>query len=400
MNLQLLIVRLSLLVINKTNLILRKTLGHQNKILKTKLNDFNWYTIMSKIKVGIIGTGFGSKVHLPAFTDHTDFEPVVICGRNSEKGTKIAQDYNINFTTDWKGVVKDPNIDLIAITTPPYFHYEMAKESFKHNKSILLEKPTTNTAKEAQKLFRMADEQNLIGLMAHEFRWEPSRQVVKKLLDEGFIGIPKEVSFYYHQNFASSSEKPPYGWLFDAKYDGGLLGASASHYVDLARYLIGSELTDVMGKVFTRVPLRKDREGNMQKVTADDGYFIQGTFENHATLLVNYSSTNTHSLPAKLIFSGDEGTIYIEGSDVFGAKKGEEFSKIQIKKEFELDTTLQEKDVRIPPFLKLLDQLSRSLKEKTSLTPSFYDGWRNQQVLDAVRQSQYLGSKISITNYS
>ena len=295
---------------------------------------------MSKIKVGIIGTGFGSKVHLPAFTDHVDYEPVIICGRNSEKAGKIAQDYNINFTTDWKEIVKDPNIDLVAITTPPYLHYEMAKESLQHNKHILLEKPTTNTAKEAQKLFRMADERNLVGLMAHEFRWEPSRQVVKKLLDEGFIGTPKEISFYYHQNFASNSDKPPYGWLFDAKYDGGLLGASASHYVDLARFLISSELTDVIGKVFTRIPLRKDREGNIQKVTADDGYFIQGTFENNATLLINYSSTNTHSLPARLIFSGDEGTIYIEGSDIFGAKKGEEFNKITAPKEFELDTKL------------------------------------------------------------
>ena len=352
------------------------------------------------IKVGIIGTGFGSKVHLPAFTDHPDFEPVILCGRSAEKGEKIAKEYNIKFTTDWNSVTKNPDVDLVAITTPPYLHYKMAKESLENNKHILLEKPTTSNAKEAQKLYRMADERNLIGLMAHEFRWEPSRQLVKKLLTENFIGNLGEVSFYYHTSGFATSEKPPYGWLSDAKYDGGMLGASASHYADLARYLTGYELSDVYGKIFTRQPVRKDRNGQVHTVTADDGYFIQGTFENGASLLINYSGTNAAPLPTRLIFSGDVGAIYIEGNDVYSAKLGEEYKKVDIPKEYDLDTKLQQKDVRIPPFLKLLDQLSRSLREKTSNSPSLYDGWRNQQILDAVRQSHYYGTKITLTNYS
>lgn len=355
---------------------------------------------MSKTKVGIIGTGFGSKVHLPAFKEHPDFEPAIIAGRNKEKAEKIANENNIAFTTDWTEITKDPSIDLVAITTPPYLHYKMAKDALEHNKHILLEKPTTNNAKEAQKLYRMADELNLVGLMAHEFRWEPSRQLVKKLISEGYIGKPREISLYYHQNFAFLNDKPAYRWLFDAKYDGGMLGASASHYVDLVRYLTNSEIIDVMGKVFTRVPERKDSNGVMQKVTADEGYFLQGTFDNNASLLINYSATHAHSLPARLIFSGDQGTIYIDGSDVFGGKAGEEIKKLDIPAEFELDRTLQEKDVRIPPFMKLLDQLSLSLKEKKSMSPSLYDGWKNQQILDAVRQSQYYGTRINLTNYS
>lgn len=355
---------------------------------------------MSQIKVGIIGTGFGSKVHLPAFTDHPDFEPVILCGRNAEKGEAIAKEYNVKFTTDWRTIAHDPEINLVAITTPPYRHFEMAKECLEHGKHILLEKPTTNNAKEAQQLFRLADEHNLIGLMAHEFRWEPSRQLVKKLLDEGFVGNLREVSFYYHNNFAATAEKPFYGWLFDAKFDGGMLGASASHYVDLARYLTGYELSDVYGEIFTRQPTRKDRNGQLQKVTADDGYFVQGTLENGASLVINYSGTNAAPLPSRLIFSGDSGAVYIEGTDVYGAKLGEEYKKFDIPKEFDLDTKLRDKDVRIPPFLKLLNQVSRSLTEKKSLSPSLYDGWRNQQVLDGVRKSHYLGKKITLTNYS
>ena len=45
--------------------------------------------------VGIIGTGFGAKVHLPALIYHPDFKPVIIAGRNKEKAEKIAAEYNI-----------------------------------------------------------------------------------------------------------------------------------------------------------------------------------------------------------------------------------------------------------------------------------------------------------------
>ena len=128
---------------------------------------------------------------------------------------------------------------------------------------------------------------------------------------------------------------------------------------------------------------------------------IDANFENGASLLINFSGTFTKGLPPRMLFAGDNGVLHIEGSNIFYAKGSEEYEKLEIPKDFELDMTLQEKDYRIPPFLKLLDQFSQSLSEyDNSYGPNLYDGWRNQQVLDAIRKSEQTGLRISINNFA
>jgi predicted dehydrogenase len=347
--------------------------------------------------VGIIGTGFGAKVHLPAFQYHPDFEVSIIAGRNEEKTKKIASENKLRYTTKWKDIINDESIDVVAITTPPYLHYKMAKSALLNKKHIMLEKPTTSNATQAKKLLRIAEEFQLIGMLAHEFRWSPLRHYVKHLIqEEEYIGDIQEINFFYHINFNHA----PYGWLFDAKYDGGFLGAAASHYIDLARSISNMELSDVSGKTYIRYPIRKDKNGVEQKVTADDGFFLEGTFENDASLLINFSGTFSKALPPRMLFAGDHGVLHIEGSDLFYAKGSEDYKKLELPKEFELDLTLEEKDYRIPPFLKLLDEFSKSLNEKTNrYGPNLYDGWKNQQILDAVRSSEQTGLRIKINDF-
>lgn len=60
--------------------------------------------------VGIIGTGFGQTVHLPAFQHHNKFEVISIAGRNEEKAMKIAQTAGIEHTTNWQNFLTDPRI--------------------------------------------------------------------------------------------------------------------------------------------------------------------------------------------------------------------------------------------------------------------------------------------------
>lgn len=97
-------------------------------------------------RVGIIGTGFGTKVHYPAFRAHKKFNVVSIAGFNSEKTMKIATNLSIKGYSDWEELIRNDGLDLIAITTPPYLHYQMAKYALEMGKDLLLEKTTTSTA--------------------------------------------------------------------------------------------------------------------------------------------------------------------------------------------------------------------------------------------------------------
>ncbi|MCH8906590.1 MAG: Gfo/Idh/MocA family oxidoreductase [Candidatus Heimdallarchaeota archaeon] len=352
------------------------------------------------IKVGIIGTGFGAKVHLPAFQRHDKFQVVSIAGRNEQKVKEIADNAGVESSTDWTQFLKDDRIDLIAVTPPPYHHYKMAKKTLLADKHLLLEKPTTTTALQARKLTTIAQDRNLIGMMAHEFRWMPDNKFLERLVvEDKIVGRLREVHVNLYNGFVASPENPPFRWLWDSRYDGGALGAGGSHYVDMIRTITGLEFINLSGHIYTRTELRKRDEGGYAKVTADDGFSLTFELENKVTGVLNVSWTVSPSPPSRIILSGDKGTVYQENRKLFSGSIGGEFEERSIHSELDLDMGLAEKDERIPPFLKLLDEVAKSIEDGVSYSPNLVDGWRNQQVLDATRKSHETNSRINIVDY-
>lgn len=347
--------------------------------------------------VGIIGTGFGAKVHLPSLKYHPEFNPVIIAGRNEDKAKKIADEHGIQYTTNWKELLSDDSLDIITVSTPPYLHYEMGKAVLDSDKHLLLEKPTATTALMAKELAYLSDEKKLVALMAHEFRWVPERNMLRKLvLEDKVIGELREVHFNQFYGWLASPNNPKFGWLWDSRYEGGMLGALGSHMIDMIRSTTGLEFRDIQGRVYRRTPMREDNEGNMVKQTADDGFLCEFTLENNVTGILNASGTVGPSPPSRLLLSGTKGTVYLEGSELFVGMQGGEFESIDVATELQINKEHSDQDNRIPPFLKLLDRLDESLKIGKSLSPSIFDGYKNQQVVDAVRESHKLNTRITI----
>ena len=93
------------------------------------------------MKVGIIGLGHGAKVLLHAF-NQSNIKIHGIVGKNFNKAKKIANLNKINNVYDsWQNLVKDKNIDIVAIAVPAVHQIPMINECIKKNKYILAEKP-------------------------------------------------------------------------------------------------------------------------------------------------------------------------------------------------------------------------------------------------------------------
>jgi predicted dehydrogenase len=346
-------------------------------------------------KVGIIGTGFGTKVQFPAMNAHPDFEVVALAGRDFDKAKKQAEELGITAYEDWRELLF-LDIDLISVATPPYLHFEMAMEVMKAGKHLLLEKPTTSNADEAKQLFRYAEDHGLVGMMSHEFRNLPERAYLRELIQEGKAGKLREVHMQEFFGFAARSDVPKFGWLWQSLYDGGMLGAIGSHVFDWLRYTIDDEFKSLQGSIYTRNPVREDHDGNLHEVTADDGFSM--VFETKKGVAGDLVLTCTMSpAPAsRLLISGDKGTFMLEGKTLSFGEIGKPFEEISIPESYALDNSLIEKDGRIPPYIKFLDILSKSLKDGISYEPSLYDGWMNQEVLDALKLSNKTGDKINL----
>ena len=143
----------------------------------------------STISVAVVGTGFGQKVHLPAFEAHPQTQVVAVYHRDLDKAKAIASAHNIPYAANTiEDIVALPEVMAVAISTPPFLHFEMAKIVLQSGKHLLLEKPTTLIADEARELYQMAKAKGAIATMDFEFRFIPAWQMLAELLAQGYVG--------------------------------------------------------------------------------------------------------------------------------------------------------------------------------------------------------------------
>ncbi|MEZ4498656.1 MAG: Gfo/Idh/MocA family oxidoreductase [Thermomicrobiales bacterium] len=138
------------------------------------------------IRVGVIGTGFGASVHLPALQKIPFVEVAGICSRKPERVLMIAAQHGIRKTsTDYREFVRDPDIDAIVVASPPNLHHAMAIAAIEAGKHVLCEKPLSRTLAESRDLVRLAEQAQLVAMVNHEFRFEPARVYAKQLIEMG-----------------------------------------------------------------------------------------------------------------------------------------------------------------------------------------------------------------------
>ncbi len=174
------------------------------------------------------------------------------------------------------------------------------------------------------------------------------------------------------------------------------MGAIGSHVFDWLRYTIDDEFKSLQGSIYIRNPKREDHDGNLQEVTADDGFSMVFDTKKGVTGDLVLTSTMSPAPASRLLISGDKGTLMLEGKTLSFGEIGGQFEEISIPDSYALDNSLVDKDARIPPYIKFLDILSASIKDGVSYEPSLYDGWMNQEVLDALKLSDKTGNRIEL----
>ena len=101
------------------------------------------------------------------------------------------------FTTDINKVMKDHDVNLIVVNTPDAFHVHYAMMALENDKNVLVEKPFSLTAKEAQKVFDYAKSKGLIVMANQNRRFDADARTVKKIIDSHKLGDLVEVESHY-----------------------------------------------------------------------------------------------------------------------------------------------------------------------------------------------------------
>lgn len=208
------------------------------------------------LNVALIGQKFMGRTHSNAYLKVAKFfdvplEPVMhtICGRNEAELREFAGRWGWrNFTTDWKKVVGDPEIDLVDIGTPNHLHAPMAIAAIEAGKAVACEKPLAGTLDDAKAMAQAARRHKARTFVWYNYRRCPALAAAHQFVKQGLLGRIYHVRAAYLQDWGGPDT--PLLWRFQKKLAGsGAHGDLNAHIIDMARFVTGAEITEVTGAI-------------------------------------------------------------------------------------------------------------------------------------------------------
>jgi predicted dehydrogenase len=148
------------------------------------------------IGVGVIGYGYWGPNIVRNFCAIDGFRVHMVCDKSHECLQRVAKAHPaVQVTTDASEVMKSPDIDVVAVVTPVWTHYELAKAALNNGKHVFVEKPFTFNSHQAEELIELADKKGLKIMVDHTFLFTGAVRKIRQLVDEGSLG-----DLYYYDS--------------------------------------------------------------------------------------------------------------------------------------------------------------------------------------------------------
>jgi predicted dehydrogenase len=141
------------------------------------------------LRVGVIGYGYWGPNVVRNVHALENCELVAICDKNPAALKRAQRTYTrVNLTPDFSEVLTSPDIDVVAVVTPVWTHFELAKAALQNGKHVFVEKPFTSTSQQAEELIELAQRNNLKIMVDHTFLFGGAVRKIRELVDSGALG--------------------------------------------------------------------------------------------------------------------------------------------------------------------------------------------------------------------
>lgn len=341
------------------------------------------------IRVLIIGTGFGGKVHAPGFASDPAFQIVGIASRRLEHARAVAEAYHIpHATQSWKKMLEEIDADLVSITSPVDLHYPMARAALEKRRHVLLEKPFALNVAQAKELAALAKAQGVVAIVNHEFRHQPGRAALTRWIEEGTLGRLEHLAMRTRLPGWARDPKRPLTWLTDRERGGGFLGALGSHDVDQLMLWAGP-----VRRVFCRLrllaPSAPGTDAAHKAITAEDCFTLLLEFRNGVTGLIDTFGGSRARRERIEVFGSEDALLVVDGAQVRRPDGSGSFEEVKIPEDLKLEATPEMP--LLAPFRVKVAMLREAILRGRPASPTFAQALEVQKVLDAARKSSQTG---------
>ncbi len=181
------------------------------------------------IRVGVIGYGYWGPNIVRNLHGLDSTTVTAVCDKNPAALARARKLYpEIKTVTDPEEILRSPEIDAVAVITPVWTHFELAKAALENGKHVFVEKPFTSNTAQAEQLIELAARKKLLIMVDHTFLFTGAVKKIRELIDSGVLG-----DLYYYDSLRVNLG------LF--QHDVSVIWDLAPHDLSIMDHLIRSE---------------------------------------------------------------------------------------------------------------------------------------------------------------
>jgi predicted dehydrogenase len=185
------------------------------------------------VRVGVVGFGYWGPNLVRNFVEHEGAEVAYVCDRDQAALDRATRRFPwLRTTTAYDLVLRDKDVDAIAIATPVSTHGCLAGDALRAGKHVLVEKPLASSAAEALDLLELARRRDLVLMPGHTFLYSPPVNLVREYITSGELG---EIFFISTSRVNLGLHQPDVSVAWDL----------APHDFSILRYWLGERPTTV-----------------------------------------------------------------------------------------------------------------------------------------------------------
>lgn len=200
------------------------------------------------LQIGIVGAGGFARFAAAAFLKVSGVNIVAVTDVHEKAAEDAGAMFRATVWTDYETFLKDAEIDLVYIATPPFLHYRQSKMALLAGKHVICEKPAALHAGDAEELVTIAASRDLLYVVNLMQRYNFLYAIVKNIIDEKLMG---NFLHGFFENYASDENLGMGHWFWDEQKSGGIFIEHGVHFFDLFAGWLGE------GKVVSALQLER-----------------------------------------------------------------------------------------------------------------------------------------------
>jgi predicted dehydrogenase len=343
--------------------------------------------------VAVIGAGGIGQDHLASFRLHPAARVVALAEVSPERGRDAAEKFGIpEFVTDYRALLRRPDIDVVSIALPNYLHASVALAALRAGKNVMLDKPMATNARDAAKLVAEARKQGVLFMVGQNFRFNAETQTAKQVVERGSLGD------VYHAKTSWSRRAgiPRIGsWFTQKRFAGGGCTYDIGvHALDRCLYLLGEfDAASVSGQTFAKFGPRGLGNGGWGRSEIDPKAPFD--VDDLSVALIKLKSGRTVLLEASWAAHGP--VIDVNETQLFGTEAGLSLPPVRMFMQAKGGYVKEDVDA-LPPLVntnRMVHFIDCLLgKAKPFVKPS--ESLAVQKILDAIYISARTGKEVRI----